>query len=281
MKITLWEFLLDMIDMEENKSLVGSYITIQGWMLESLGLSGNELLVFALIYSYCRNGGGVYYGSLSLIEQWTNSTKRTAITTLQKLMEKGLIVKRIEKVYGKDNILYDLSPNISPLVKNFHQLGENIAQDGEIFSPNNINNIDNNKESTHFVRTKEKTDTSNFDLTFIRPDYANCVLEWLTHKKKIKKGYKTEAGIRKMYNALFQMSFGDASVAQMIIDQSIANNWDGLFPLKTGTATMSKTKQQEQESYEKQKRVLEMMAERERRKQDGNYGVASTITDTL
>lgn len=136
--------------MEDNKNLLGSYITIQVWMLECLRLSGNELLVFALIYSYCRNGGGVYYGSLSLIEKWTNSSKRTAITTLQKLMEKGLIVKRIEKVYGKDNILYDLSPNISPLVKKFHQRGEDFAQDSENFSPNNIcNNIDNNIDSSN------------------------------------------------------------------------------------------------------------------------------------
>ena len=112
--------------MDQNKSLIGSYITIQGGMLEGLKLSGNELLVFALIYSYCRNGGGVYYGSLSLIERWTNSSKRTAITTLQKLMEKGFIVKRIEKAYGKDNILYDISPSISPLVKKFHQECENV-----------------------------------------------------------------------------------------------------------------------------------------------------------
>lgn len=142
-------------------------------------------------------------------------------------------------------------------------------------------NNHHNKESTHFVRTEEKTGTSNFDLTFIRQDYADCVLEWLTHKKKIKKGYKTEAGIKKMYNALFEMSHGDSSIAQMIIDQSIANNWDGLFPLKVGAVTMSKTQQQEQESYEKQKRVLEMMAERERRPQNGDYGVTSDIANAF
>jgi hypothetical protein len=159
----------------------------------------------------------------------------------------------------------------------FPFLGNGNTNNGVTITHNNHHN----KESTHFVRTEEKTGTSNFDLTFIRPDYADCVLEWLTHKKKIKKGYKTEAGIKKMYNALFQMSSGDASIAQMIIDQSIANNWDGLFPLKAGTSTMSKLQQQEQESYEKQKRVLEMMAESERRNQDADYGVARGIADAF
>jgi hypothetical protein len=205
------------------------------------------------------------------------TTTRGIAKRVDKLINAGLLIKysRCDQV---SRTYYTFGEKYDEYL--FVRTPEQKFEGGRINIQGNINIIEN-KESTHFVRTEEKTDTSNFDLTFIRPDYANCVLEWLTHKKKIKKGYKTEAGIRKMYNALFQMSHGDSSVAQMIIDQSIANNWDGLFPLKTVTATMSKTQQQEQESYEKQKRVLEMMAERERRQQDGNYGVASTITDTL
>ena len=205
------------------------------------------------------------------------TTTRGIAKRVDKLINAGLLIKysrcdQVSRTYYTFGEKYDEYLFVRTPEQKFEGGGINIQ--------GNINIIEN-KESTHFVRTEEKTGTSNFDLTFIRPDSTDCVLDWLTHKKKIKKGYKTEAGIRKMYNALFQMSFGDASVAQMIIDQSIANNWDGLFPLKTGTSTMSKMQQQEQESYEKQKRVLEMMAERERRQQNGNYGVTSTITDTL
>ena len=207
-----------------------------------------------------------------------------------------LKIKTTQSVVNRINNLVNAKllvkhPRCAQIGKSLYNFGENYDRLMFFDTPKNnfrdpqnnfdgINNItDNKEESTHFVRTKEKTDTSNFNLTFISPDYSACVFEWLMHKRKIKKGYKTEAGIKKMYNALFRMSNGDASIAQMIIDQSIANNWDGLFPLKTGTTTMSKVQQQEQESYEKQKRVLEMMAERERRQQNGDYGVTSVITD--
>lgn len=203
------------------------------------------------------------------------TTTRGIAKRVDKLINAGLLIKysrcdQVSRTYYTFGEKYDEYLFVRTPEQKFEGGGINIQ--------GNINIIEN-KESTHFVRTEEKADTSNFDLTFIRPDYTDCVLEWLTHKKKIKKGYKTEAGIRKMYNALFQMSSGDASIAQMIIDQSIANNWDGLFPLKAGTSTMSKLQQQEQESYEKQKRVLEMMAESERRKQNGDYGVARGIAD--
>lgn len=253
------------------------YNSIQGWMYH-LGLNSiAEISAYSIVYGFSKDGSSEFKGSISYIQEWLLCSRPTAIKIMKSLEDKGLVIKRQIDVNGV--IFNRYSVNLE-VVKKFNYLSNNFTGGSKEILPNiEYNNI--NEESTHFVHTKEKTDTSNFDLTFIRPDYANCVLEWLTHKKKIKKGYKTEAGIRKMYNALFQMSHGDSSVAQMIIDQSIANNWDGLFPLKTVTATMSKTQQQEQESYEKQKRVLEMMAERERRQQDGNYGVASTITDTL
>jgi DNA-binding Lrp family transcriptional regulator len=251
------------------------YNSIQGWMYH-LGLNSiAEISAYSIVYGFSKDGSSEFKGSISYIQEWLLCSRPTAIKIMKSLEDKGLVVKRQIDVNGV--IFNRYSVNLE-VVKKFNYQSNNFTGGSKEILPNiEYNNI--NKESTHFVRTKEKTDTSNFDLTFIRPDYTDCVLEWLTHKKKIKKGYKTEAGIRKMYNALFQMSHGDSSIAQMIIDQSIANNWDGLFPLKAGTSTMSKLQQQEQESYEKQKRVLEMMAESERRKQNGDYGVARGIAD--
>ena len=33
-----------------------NYIVIQGWMVNELNLKGNDLLVFALIYGFTRDG---------------------------------------------------------------------------------------------------------------------------------------------------------------------------------------------------------------------------------
>ena len=42
-----------------------NYIVIQDFMLTDLGLTGNDLLVYALVYGYSQDGESEYYGSLS------------------------------------------------------------------------------------------------------------------------------------------------------------------------------------------------------------------------
>ena len=38
----------------------GTYITIQGWMRTDLKLSGNELIVYAIIYGFSQNKQGEF-----------------------------------------------------------------------------------------------------------------------------------------------------------------------------------------------------------------------------
>ena len=48
--------------------------------------------------------------------------------------------------------------------------------------------------------------------------------------------YKTEMGAKKCLTMLRNLSGENAEVAQQIIDQSMANNWAGLFALREGQA---------------------------------------------
>ena len=70
----------------------GDYITIQGWML-ALGLKGNELLAFALIYSFSRDGVSVFKGSAQYIADWCGVSRRNVSRILDKLQDRGLIEK--------------------------------------------------------------------------------------------------------------------------------------------------------------------------------------------
>ena len=40
-----------------------NYITILGWMVNNLELKGNELILFAIIHGFSRDGDTEYYGS--------------------------------------------------------------------------------------------------------------------------------------------------------------------------------------------------------------------------
>lgn len=71
-----------------------SYVNIQGWMVAELGLSGNELLVYAIIYGFSQDGEGEFTGSLRYLMDWTGASKNTVMRALVSLEEKGLISKQ-------------------------------------------------------------------------------------------------------------------------------------------------------------------------------------------
>lgn len=75
-----------------------NFITIQGWMVNELGLSGNELICFALVYGFSQDEESEFSGSLSYVAESLNMTKQNARKVLLRLVEKGLVNKRDEEV---------------------------------------------------------------------------------------------------------------------------------------------------------------------------------------
>ena len=80
--------------MQQDDKYSGSYYTIHKWMRTDLGLSGKEVDIYAVVYSFSRGGGGSFYGSLSTLGELVGASSRsTLITALTGLVEKGLITK--------------------------------------------------------------------------------------------------------------------------------------------------------------------------------------------
>lgn len=79
----------------ENKFLKkGSFITIQDWMVEELGLSKNNLLVFAIIYGFSQDGNSWFEGSREYLSKWCGATDKGIDKNLKKLLECNLIIKQ-------------------------------------------------------------------------------------------------------------------------------------------------------------------------------------------
>ena len=70
-----------------------NYITIQGWMRTELNLSGNELIVYAIIYGFSQNKQGEFTGSAQYLADWTGCSRRHIMRILNKLVEEGTISK--------------------------------------------------------------------------------------------------------------------------------------------------------------------------------------------
>jgi hypothetical protein len=74
-----------------------------------------------------------------------------------------------------------------------------------------------------------------FDLGFIDPVFEGCMLEWLKYKSGKKQKYKTQKSLELCYKQMLAKSGDNPEVAMQMIEQSMGNNWDGLFELKQET----------------------------------------------
>lgn len=77
-----------------------NYILVAGWMVKDLGLRGNELLAYALIFGFSQDGSSCFSGSAKYIAEWLNIDRRNALAVLNRLVEKGLVVKGEKFVNG-------------------------------------------------------------------------------------------------------------------------------------------------------------------------------------
>jgi len=70
-----------------------NYITIQGWMINEIKLSGNELILYALIYGFSQDGKSRFKGSMQYLADSLGITKKSVLEVLKKLVKKNYIKK--------------------------------------------------------------------------------------------------------------------------------------------------------------------------------------------
>lgn len=87
-----------------------NFYTVLGWMLNVLGLKGNELIVFAIIYSFSQDGVSEFKGSVSYLQTFGNiKSPQTVFTVLDELENNKKYIKSREFTSGRN---YDTPGNI-------------------------------------------------------------------------------------------------------------------------------------------------------------------------
>lgn len=71
----------------------GRFIIVHTFMVKDLKLSGFELLVYAEIYGFSKDGMSCFYGSWKYLSELTGADRATIYRALKSLTEKGLITK--------------------------------------------------------------------------------------------------------------------------------------------------------------------------------------------
>lgn len=80
--------------MEAKVFKIDNHITIPGFAIVELKLSGNELLCYSLIYGFTQDGDTEFYGSLTYVASALNITKQNAKKVIDRLLERGLLTKK-------------------------------------------------------------------------------------------------------------------------------------------------------------------------------------------
>lgn len=144
--------------------------------------------------------------------------------------------------YLKENLVidFDIKNNqmLKQVLKQNYKLYININKDKDINKDNIINKKVNKKE---------------IDISFVDIDFLESFKKWLNFKKENKQSYKSQMTLKTCYENLLELSGNNPEIAAKIINQSIANNWAGLFPLKNNI-NGSSTRQIENDT---RKRVYE------------------------
>ena len=129
-----------------------NYVVIHGWMVNELGLKGNDLMVYAIIYGFSQTEGQKFTGSLQYLAEWCNSTKQGILKNLKSLIDKGLIIKE-EKAFNKVEYSTKFNGVLNKVEQSVQQSLINNIVDKPLLVDKSTNK-DNNK--------KDKAETETF-----------------------------------------------------------------------------------------------------------------------
>lgn len=235
--------------------ITNNYINIQGWMCSKLKLSGNELLIYALIYGFSQDGVSEFRGSRSYICKWFNISLPTVDKALNSLVEKNLITKREEIVNNvKYNcykvILQGSKESLQGVVKNLYRGGKESLHNNtnNNYNYNNTrNNIINNiitrsnrtavegGETKKLLKKPKKTKKDIFIEKFLKIcdefDFSDDVLTKLVKFATVlteMNFYPAEDTIRSQLIALSDKCKTDRQRID-VIDNTIIRGWKSLI----------------------------------------------------
>lgn len=167
----------------------------------------------------------------SSIEIETELNKKTILRSRERLRNKGLIDFKQGSTKGKHP--YYILGRVTDYVTDY--VTDGVTESKEKVSPTpplkeNITELKEKEKTTKVVSKKET------DLSFCLPSFVPIMEEWLAFKKEKGQTYKP-IGLRACYHNLTKLSDNNPAIAKLIVEQSIANNYSGLFKLRNNGAS--------------------------------------------
>lgn len=190
-------------------------------------ITPNAKLLYGEITCLC-NKEGYCYATNDYFSKLYNVSKISISKWIKELKDNHFIETEIIYKEGSKEILNRYIRIIKdPIKEKFNTPIKEKFKDNNTSINNTRYNIKEN--------IKEKT---NIDLSFIEnKEFLDLVNKWLLYRKDIKQPYKSNESIKQFYYKLIKLSNNDINTATEIINNSIANEYQGIFALKTNNFT--------------------------------------------
>ena len=168
---------------------------------------------------------GQFVGGRKVLAEMTGISEQTIRTCLSRLESTGEITR---KSTNKFSII---------TITNYGSYQQSLKGD----QPTTNQQLTNNQPTTNQQLTttkeikKERNKENNITpiIPFeVSPEFQPAFNLWLEYKKERKQSYKSKKSLQAIYKRLLNLSGNNPDVAMAIVEQSMANNWAGLFALK-------------------------------------------------
>lgn len=224
------------------------FLNIQGWMINELNLKGNELIIYALIYGFTKDGVSEFRGSRQYMADWTNTSVRSVQNVVNSLVDKGMIEKNnhINKYgsletsgYKAINVPKLSSEKNSLVEKKFHEgsekssspLEKKVHEGSEKSSHNNIdNNISNNIVDIKEKNIKKESVNSVIAEYTESKDLQDALHDFVDMRTKARKPLTVRA-MKLSLNELDKLAVDDVTKIA-IVNQSIVHSWLTFYKLQ-------------------------------------------------
>ena len=220
-----------------SKSIVSNenFYVVQGWMRNVLGLRGNALDIYAIIYGFSQVSHQEFTASINYLCEWLGASRPTIINTLKDLVDRGYLTKESKEING---VIYNRYTAVVPDLTGGKEIllpsKKTLLPSKEIL-PNNIdNNIKDNIEKSLPKGKEEQAPKKSYKDIFSAPE--NTVIEkalvrFVNYCKG--KNYNPKVTtVEKFASTLRDNAKEDPDLAMAMVEQSISSGWKDIYPLK-------------------------------------------------
>ncbi len=161
-------------------------------------------------------------------------TREGMITTAKSI--RGMVVTICKYDFYQNPKNYEVDTEVDTEVDN-----ENINE-----STRYTRRIKNDKNDKNIIKKEPINPISDLRDKFeLSLDWAGLLNDWLEYKKAKGQTYKSDRSIKSFITKLRNLSNSDWFIAKQIVEDSMANNWAGIFKLKNNENNGITAKQQQ------------------------------------